>query len=109
MSADEINRAIAEHLGWEDCFNGFGTETRYKGTPSEVRVTVPYPRYSKDLNAMHEAEKVLTPLEFEVYRWILWGLCKQPQVTEWSRSYLSAVASQRAEAFLKAIGKWRDS
>ena len=64
------------------------------------------PDYFNDLNAVHELEKVLTPFQFEGYRWVLWGLCKSPQVTEWNRAYLSSPAAQRCEAIGKTLGLW---
>ena len=113
MNPEKQLIAIAESCGWKNVDAGagrvWGFTTRHKGTPSESDVCVDVPDYLNDLNAMREAEKVLTPTEFEAYRWILWGLCKQPQVTEWNRAYLSATAAQRAEAFLRTIGKWEES
>jgi len=68
--------------------------------------------YLNDLNAMHEAEKVLTPNTRPEY------LCQLFDVATRGRSglypvdenYLShhATASQRAEAFLRTFGKWED-
>jgi hypothetical protein len=100
--------AIAEACGWK-------VHPKDKwvvippNSPHSVQPLNTLPNYLNDLNAMHDAEKVLTPTEFEAYRWILWGLCKRPQVTEWERAYLSATASQRAEAFLRKIGKWEEA
>jgi hypothetical protein len=101
MNEDEINRAIAEHLGWEDCLSGFGIETRYKGTPSEVRVTVPYPRYCNDLNAMYEAENTLENHQLWMVATALAGIAHvDAPITH-------STARQRAEAFLRVVGKWR--
>jgi len=66
------------------------------------------PDYLNDLNAMHDAEKMLTADQFEQYRWILWDICKQVRVKDWYRCYLSSTAAQRAEAFLRTIGKWEE-
>ena len=96
MTPEQQRIAIAEVCGWK---------TGYR----DPEAWHPLPDYLNDLNAMREAEKVLTPTEFEAYRWILWGLCKQPQVTEWNRAYLSATAVQRAEAFLRTIGRWEET
>jgi hypothetical protein len=59
--------------------------------------------YERDLNAMHEAEKVLTEREKQLYAtWFMdydtGDLCKT----------IHATAAQRAEAFLRAIGKWEE-
>ena len=56
------------------------------------------PDYLNDLNAMHEAEKVLN----EAY---LWNRYKGWLLT-WMTEPIRATAPQRCEAFLKTIGKW---
>ncbi len=64
------------------------------------------PDYFNDLNAMHEAEKVLTESQQMPYRTALF--CTE----EVDYSYfklIHATAAQRAEAFLRTIGKWEDS
>lgn len=116
MTSEQINIAIAEACGWnsireQDYDHGYsGDDVRqmWVGLNPDSDEFEQLPDYCNDLNAMHEAQKVLTPTEFEAYRWILWGLCKQPQVTEWNRAYLSATAAQRAEAFLRTLGKWEE-
>lgn len=60
------------------------------------------PDYFNDLNAMHEAEKVLTPCQAQEYHDLL--NCGQwPQPTPISEFVLHATASQRAECFLKVL------
>ena len=117
MTPEQQRIAIAEACGWKNVDAGagrvWGFTTRHKGTPSESDVCVDVPNYPFDLNAMHEAEKVLT----------------QDQMIDYSRhvgksvtSHLPAsraawmdfqlinvTASQRAEAFLRTIGKWEES
>lgn len=61
------------------------------------------PDYLNDLNDMHEAEKVLTNEQLEVYCNILH---KPNHGVYWA---IHATASQRAEAFLRTIGKWEES
>jgi hypothetical protein len=56
-----------------------------------------------DLNAMHEAEKALT--EEQINRYIT-TLCLEVQPTPMLHH---ATAAQRAEAFLRTIGKWEES
>ena len=58
------------------------------------------PDYPTDLNAMHEAEKVLTLPERRKYRKTLLGHCEPASIA------IHATAAQRAEAFLRTIGKW---
>lgn len=66
------------------------------------------PDYPFDLNAMHEAEKVLIGDEPENSE--LW--CDfQTNLVIACPAYLSyhATAAQRAEAFLRTIGKWEEA
>jgi len=71
------------------------------------------PNYLNDLNAMHEAENFLFPVEIsDLY---------SPDLVKEYASYLPhicighpggamrATAAQRAEAFLRTIGKWEES
>lgn len=66
------------------------------------------PDFLNDLNAMHEAEKILTKVQRTAYVNILWKKCALEHLDpyEWS---VSATAAQRAEAFLRTIGKWEES
>ena len=63
------------------------------------------PDYLTDLNAMHEAEKVMTAGEREQFKDILEVVCAR--TFQWDR--ISATAAQRAEAFLRTVGKWEDA
>jgi len=76
---------------------------------------MPLSHYPSDLNAMHEAEKLLTPQQRERY-------AKQLNYTipgcyvrggyegevEWEEQFtlLSATAAQRAEVFLRTLNLW---
>jgi hypothetical protein len=53
-----------------------------------------------DLNDMHEAEKVLTHHEGLLYHGHLLNMCGR------GTDAAKATASQRAEAFLRTLGKW---
>jgi hypothetical protein len=55
------------------------------------------PDYLNNLNAMHEAENVLTADQWYEYDRLM--PLRDPQK-------MHATAAQRAEAFLRAIGKW---
>ena len=105
MNPEQQRIAIAEACGWK-------TDKRGLGWLSPRGYYASEPDYLNDLNAMHEAEKVLT----------------QDQMIDYSRhvgksvtSHLPAsraawmdfqlinvTASQRAEAFLRTIGKWEE-
>ena len=56
-----------------------------------------------DLNAMHEAEKVLSPLCRAEYAIALADITNRRGV---ELDYVGATARQRAEAFLRTLGKW---
>jgi len=58
------------------------------------------PDYLNDLNAMHEAEKVLNQEQKEDYFFIILNF-----YGNWPKA-IQATADQRAEAFLRAVGKW---
>jgi hypothetical protein len=80
MSPEAQRIAIAEACGW----------TRY--FPEST-----LPDYLSDLNAMHEAEKVLTPEQGWEYA--------QNLVVDGGRGWF-ATAAQRAEAFLRTLNLW---
>ena len=73
------------------------------------------PDYLNDLNAMHEAEKVLVPSSeytlssymFELSKIVIpAGSTRRGLISEY---IFHATAAQRAEAFLRTIGKWEES
>lgn len=91
---------IAEACGWKNCFLD-ATKTPFGREPNSPYVRM-LPDYLSDLNAMHEAEKVLDASQRNRY------------AAELGRSYdgsfqhVTATASQRAEAFLRTLGKWEE-
>jgi hypothetical protein len=64
------------------------------------------PDYLYDLNAMHEAEKMLnTPIHMQKHAWNNYkGILEDVS----KGSSFHATAAQRAEAFLRTIDKWID-
>lgn len=73
------------------------------------------PDYPSDLNAMHEAEKTLSEGQRDDYVfWITELACFRhpvPHACHSSAERLRAIratAAQRAEAFLRTLGKWKD-
>lgn len=64
------------------------------------------PDYINDLNACHEMEKVLPALPY-LYR--LQEVCGGQMNTSGDLArIIKATAAQRAEAFLRCIGKWQE-
>ena len=115
MSPEAQRIAIAVACGYTDvCMDrwegvdiesrsiSFGTELR--GTLFKRRLFVP--DYLHDLNAMHEAEMALncdeqSSTQLFHYRHYLFRVCGR----DWDLIPF-ATAAQRAEAFLRTIGKW---
>ena len=100
MTDEQINAAIARVCGWTDV-----SEVHRSGkAPGADYVGQEFmPNYCNDLNAMHEAEKVLDSDElFRGYYLALYDITKS---TRWP---VHATARQRAEAFLRTLGKWED-
>ena len=96
MNQEEQRIAIAEACGWK---------TGYR----DPEAWHPLPDYLNDLNAMHEAEKTLwkqgtsdyDPLARRRYYHTL------DQLTGDQWDTITATATQRAEAFLKALNLWK--
>jgi hypothetical protein len=91
MNKEAQRIAIAETCGWK---------TGYR----DPEAWHPLPDYLNDLNAMHEAENVLFGRND-------WSSCKYDEYLDVATSSWkwNATASQRAEAFLRTIGKWEES
>ena len=93
MTDKEINQRIAEVCGWRP-------DNRGLGWLSPHGYYAPEPDYCNDLNAIHEAEKTLNKDQFMLYCDNLWPLGNGV----WEA--IHATACQRAEAFLRTLGKW---
>jgi hypothetical protein len=108
VSPEAQRIAIAEVCGWKLIRTGENPSPEWRGMwhdPSGTPIGFT-PDYLSNLNAMHEAEKVLiTQLKVRAYATLLCSICEHatPMVPVWH-----ATASQRAEAFLRTIGKWED-
>ena len=91
MTDQEINAAIAEacDIVGKDKYGPI-----YKTPDGWV---VDCPQFCSDLNAMHEAEKTLTSAQLLDYVALLFDATYEATL---------ATARQRAEAFLRTLGKW---
>lgn len=117
MRDEEINAAIAEACGWtavEDKDGFWRAKDRGGWFDSRLWVSERnvhhqgFPRYTTDLNAMHDAETTIPRELHWQYQTELWGVFRPAMDTEKSLlGYLCATAAQRAEAFLRTIGKWK--
>lgn len=117
MKPEAQRIAIAEARGWTHYHADLWVPPIVTGDPyfSELQCDA-IPGYLTDLNAMQEAVATLKPAQRHAY------LCALEQVLGLSigpggwdmdeRSLwaiVNATAAQRAEAFLRTIGKWDDS
>lgn len=97
MTDEQINAAIAEACGWTDigeCTCRF----RLRGYPPEYSAHKKHtPNYCTDLNAMHEAEQIIMDTD------LFFDYCLH------TGPLLRATARQRAEAFLRTLGKWEEA
>ena len=95
MTDKQINQRIAEACGWRK------EDGVYMWTANGIDCTCPELwDWTNDLNAMHEAQQKLSREEFVVYIDELMELHHEPM--------LSSVR-QRAEAFLRTLGKWEEA
>jgi hypothetical protein len=120
MSPEKQRRTILEACGWtaKEDKDGFWRAVDPSGNMtytlwvSKMNVwSAGMPDVLEDLNAMHEAEKVLTDEQDLEYSEALEQVVKGRFATansEDMRRLRSATASQRAEAFLRTIGKWEE-
>ena len=126
MTDEEINIAIAEHCGWtriEELDNTYYADNLdyiiskpdkiWGGVNPKTGDDDFIPDYCNDLNAMHEAEKELDWQGKTKFAEILYRHCPDSYIrnndeTEWDEIFplINSTAQQRAQAFLKAIGKW---
>ena len=108
MTDDQINAAIAEACGWRK------EDGVYMWTANGIDYTCPdLWDWANDLNAMHEAEQHLWRKDWFMRYDYVDELGKLQNPHNWQRmeasDMLDATARQRAEAFLKTLGKWEDS
>ena len=100
MTPEKQRIAIAEACGWKHIKRlQSGWHGWIEPGPLEE-----LPDYLNDLNAMHEAEKILTPDQRRKYVFFIFNLPSSQ-----CESNTFATAAQRAKAFLRTIGKWGES
>lgn len=110
MTDEQIKIAVAEACGWKSL--GMVTPGVMWQHPDErkdyVKTYWP-PDYLTDLNAMHEAEKTLTPEQAVEYFVFQLKAVVDADVHATTEHYYShAAARQRAIAFLRTLGKWKE-
>lgn len=110
MTPDKQRIAIAEACGWTRAKSkGFIMDGWTRADEDHRRFVVDskMPDYVTSLDAMHEAEKTLREPQRTEYMNCLydWAFATQGD-SEWAQ--VTATATQRAEVFLRAIGKWEE-
>jgi hypothetical protein len=103
MNPEQQRIAIAEACGWTPCHKGCDGKTWR--LPDDSGCQEQLPDYLNDLNAMHEAEN---QLDTSTDQNTTGSYAAYAQCLAWAGGY-SATAAQRAEAFLRTIGKWEVS
>lgn len=104
MTDEQINRAIAEACGWI-----FVIRDEWESPSGDLLPSCSIPHYCSDLNAMHEAEKVLTEVNWFYYTSELARIVRLPNQPEVQiKQSIHATARQRAKAFLRTLGKWEE-
>jgi hypothetical protein len=114
MTPEQQRIAIAEACGWT--WHGDASWPKHPSNFYWKKGRLNYqilPNYLNDLNAMHEAEKVLTKANWGGYAAELY------KITDAHNHGMSpnhhwlvvafSTAAQRAEAFLRTIGKWEEA
>ncbi len=106
MTDEQINAAIAEACGWvPDCDRGICWD-------QYGNAIITPPNYCADLNAMHEAEATLSVscrLDYPtVLLRVLFELDKYTWYATGGFTHITTTARQRAEAFLRTLGKWQE-
>jgi hypothetical protein len=96
MDKEQQRIAIAQECGWKQIPDG-----RWK---LDGKVEQFLPDYLNDLNAMHEAEKVLKEDSEAAFRGWLWLAHGQPEMR---CKIIHATAAQRAKAFLRTLDLWK--
>ena len=97
MTDQQLNAAIAEACGWKEVRVN-GNAGIYKGFDNGAELRPDIPDYCSDLNAMHEAEKFIYKHN-NMWNAYYYAIGAGP-------FSLHATARKKAEAFLRAIGKW---
>lgn len=119
MTAEAQRIAIAEACGWKRVCGEEYVDLRFKhrGEGKYFIIEQQVPDYLDDLNACHEMEKDLNAFSLGWQGYInQLDAIRRKQNEDWSRPgwslecfLLHATAAQRAEAFLRTVGKWEET
>ena len=108
MTPEQQRVAIAEACGWK--WEKFWTGELYGKPVGEQGPLMELPDYINDLNALHDAESILNADQMVSYDYHLDRVVGNGRQGLNIEYFLwSATAAQRAEAFLRTIGKWEEA
>jgi hypothetical protein len=110
MNKEQQRIKIAEACGWKENHDqGWGKPNIYDDDePLVYWHAHELPDYPNDLNAMHEAEKLLPRQLNHIDYWQKGYGRFQMLLAAYTITPYSATAAQRAEAFLKTLNLWTD-
>ena len=111
MTPEKQRIAIAEICGWSNIHQLENSNTLMGWWSGRPKASLVIPNYPCSLDAMHEAEQVLSDKSISYVGYLedttRYHLCTDNlEIIKWR--FISATAAQRAEAFLKTFGKWED-
>lgn len=101
MTDQEINVAIAEACGWTEIRAAKLKSFELYGIEPIEKLRDRVPNFCNDLNACHEMEEWILASPFTYTQAWHDELSKIPMTYH-------ATALQRCQAFLKAVGKWKE-
>jgi hypothetical protein len=109
MNKEKQRIAIAEFCGYWFC-NVYAKPAHNHDKKKAYHFVNELPNYLKDLNAMHEAEKILDYESWNIYVITLANITRKDQHLNWiiPNNCITAPAKHRAEALLRTIGKWEE-
>lgn len=109
MTPEAQRIAIAKACGLSTDTHAVGGVFVYYDRNGHMRPSLP--DYLNDLNACHEMENVLTAEQGQTWAGLLCDMTDRFDGDAWKHAAYSlahATAAQRAEAFLKTLGKWEE-
>ena len=120
MKTEEQRIKIAEACGYRKTENWMWSQDRRSRVylwdrPDRTKQQASsIPDYLGNLNAMAEAEKILDYDQAEQYESELWSIIMEFELNQENPkpsnfACMTATAAQRAEAFLRTIGKWTET
>lgn len=106
MKTEAQRIAIAETCGWGDIQN-CTCSIEWRGVIPGGGDFKHIPDYLSDLNAIHEAEKMLRESQHVVWFNEMQRVLRIAQTPMNAFRFCHATAAQRAEAFLRTFGLWK--